>query len=164
MCRAFFGGGASLTPATQQHPISPLVFYSHQCSHMVDGVLVQGKESPVPQATTGPMWPCHDTPVECSTTYFFHPLTPTHTSAPTPCRSPGDPADPANVARALNLVLGSDYVREELAVNGELHTNQHFLIYQQMEEWIKLMCHMVEPKTHPIRLGHSRSSSLPPNY
>jgi hypothetical protein len=31
----------------------------------------------------------------------------------------GDPTDPKNVARALNVVLGSDLIREKLAVNGQ---------------------------------------------
>lgn len=49
----------------------------------------------------------------------------------------GDPTDPKNVARALNVLLGCDQLRHSLALNGQKRAMDRFLVHRQLEEWIK---------------------------
>jgi hypothetical protein len=50
----------------------------------------------------------------------------------------GDPSDYMNVALTLNTVLGDVELHDSLAVNGEKRATENFLIYKQVEEWIKV--------------------------
>jgi hypothetical protein len=55
----------------------------------------------------------------------------------------GDPSDPINVARALNIALGNGVLREQLAINGQKRSVDSFLLYTQLLEWLYLTARMI---------------------
>ena len=50
----------------------------------------------------------------------------------------GSPSDPANVAAAINCLLGDDNLREAVAVNGQKSVVDYFLVYRQLRQWLDL--------------------------
>jgi trehalose synthase len=58
----------------------------------------------------------------------------------------GDPSDYKNVAMTLNTVLGDVELHDSLAVNGAKRATKNFLIYKQVEEWIKNIPKLIKLK------------------
>lgn len=58
----------------------------------------------------------------------------------------GDPSVPENVAAALNLILGDNLLREEVAVNGQRTAVEHFLVFAQLASWMSLVLSLMDAR------------------
>jgi trehalose synthase len=58
----------------------------------------------------------------------------------------GDPSDPMNVGRALNLLIGDSLLREDVAVNGQRRATDRYLQYTQLSSWLMLFIKVQQEK------------------
>jgi glycosyltransferase involved in cell wall biosynthesis len=81
----------------------------------------------------------------------------------------GSPEDPANVAAALNIVLGDDVLRDEVAVNAQKRATDCFLVYAQLEQWLRVVVSLLRARDAAkagagggLEAGTDEAQLLPP--